>query len=371
MSWDVSRNAVRCGVAGVLALAGAVWSQSALAQAGDWKKTWDETVAAANKEGQLVISAPSGTAWREQLMTFQKAYPNIKLSITAAASRDFWPRVIKEREAKLNLWDFRVGGPDNLSYNVKAMGYIAPVRDFLILPEVLDENAWYGGIDGIFLDTDKRYFLGFAIYEENIAYYNSRLINDPNIGDLKSLIEPKWSGKISMADPRAGSPLTASGAMIKTYGEDFLRTLMTKQKPVIVKEPRQQMDWLASGRYPISIGVPTVAFVELEARGMSVSEYKRMVGPKTWTQGVGGIQVLADTPHPNATKVFVNWLLTRDVQARVMHVVKLNSRRKDVPLGDPDDAIDYARLDEYVGGQTEFMQPFQKRASEIFREVMQ
>jgi iron(III) transport system substrate-binding protein len=251
------------------------------------------------------------------------------------------------------------------------MGYMAAVRDMLILPEVVDDNAWYGGLDGIFLDKEKRYFLGFAIYEENIAYYNSKVIDGPNVSDLKTIIDPKWSGKISMADPRAGSPLTASGVMIKTYGEDFLRTLMTKQKPVIVKDRRQQMDWLASGRYPISIGVPTISFVELAAHGASVEEYKKMIGPKSWTQGVGGIQALADSPHPNATKVFVNWLLTRDVQAQIMNVVKMNSRRKDVPLGDPDDAIDYSDLDEYVGGQTEVMQPYQERASAIFRETIQ
>ena len=342
----------------------------AVAQSGDWKKVWDTTVAAANKEGELTISAPSGTAWREQLMTFQKSYPQIKLSITAAASRDFWPRIIKEREANLKLWDFRIGGPDNQSYQIKALGFFTPVRDMLILPEVVDDNAWYGGIDGIFLDADKRYFLGFGAYEENTAYYNSKFITDPAINDLKNIIDPKFAGKISMADPRAGSPLTASGVMIKAYGEDFLRKLMVDQKPIIVKEPRQQMDWLASGRYPITIGVPTISFVEYAARGASIEEFKRMIGARTWTQGVGGIQALTDAPHPNATKVFVNWLLTQKVQAQIMVAVKMNSRRKDVPLGDPDSAIDYSHLSDYYGGQTELMQPYQKRASEIFREVM-
>jgi len=36
-------------------------------------------------------------------MEFQKAYPKIKISVTPAASRDFWPRVIKEREVGQNL----------------------------------------------------------------------------------------------------------------------------------------------------------------------------------------------------------------------------------------------------------------------------
>jgi iron(III) transport system substrate-binding protein len=360
---------ITCSLA--LLLVAALWHGGAAAQGGDWKKAWDETIAAAKQEGQLVISAPSGTTWREQLMSFQQAYPGIRLSITASASRDFWPRIVKERDAKLSLWDLRVGGPDNLSYNVKAMGAIAPVRDMLILPDLLDDSTWHGGLDGIFLDKDKRYFLGFALYEENIAYYNSRLITDPGASDLKNLTDPRWAGRISMADPRAGSPLVGSGAMLRTYGEDFLRTLLTRQKPVIVKDPRQQIDWMASGRYPITIGMPTIAFVEYAQRGASIEEFRKMTGPRTWTQGVGGVQVLADPPHPSATKLFVNWLLTREVQARLMPVVKLNSRRKDVPLGDPSVAVDYDKLDEYVGGQTELVQPFQRRAAEVLHELLQ
>ena len=355
----------------LLFVTAALWHGGAAAQGGDWKTAWDQTIAAAKQEGQLVISAPSGTTWREQLMSFQQAYPGIRLSITASASRDFWPRIIRERDAKLSLWDLRVGGPDNLSYNVKAMGAIAPVRDMLILPELRDDSTWYGGLDGIFLDKEKRYFLGFALYEENIAYYNSRLIADPGAADLKDLTDPRWAGKISMADPRAGSPLVGSGAMLRTYGEDFLRTLLTRQKPVIVKDPRQQLDWMAAGRYPITIGMPTIAFVEYAQRGASIEEFRKMTGPRTWTQGVGGVQVLADPPHPNATKLFVNWLLTREVQARLMPVVKLNSRRKDVPLGDPSVAVDTTKLDEYVGGQTELVQPFQRRAAEILHELLQ
>jgi iron(III) transport system substrate-binding protein len=338
------------------------------APADDWKAVWDRTVEAAGKEGALVISGPSGTAWREQLLTFQKAYPGIKVDITASASREFWPRVIKEREAGLHLWDFRIGGPDTFSYSVKTMGAMTPVRDMLILPEVTDDSAWLGGLDGIFLDTEKKYFLGFAIYEEGFGTYNSKLI--PDVGGMKNLNDPKWTGKISIADPRAGSSLVGSGVIVKSYGDDFLRKLITVQKLTPVKEPRQQMDWMASGRYPITLGLPSIVFVEYAARGASVEEYKKIGGQLVWSQGVGGIQALKDAPHPNATKVFVNWLLTRDVQAQIMQAVKLNSRRKDLPPAAPEFAVDYAKFDEYVGGQTELMQPFQRRASEIYRELL-
>jgi ABC-type glycerol-3-phosphate transport system substrate-binding protein len=65
----------------------------------DWKADWDATVAAANKEGALVMSVPSGRAWRDALAKFQDAYPNIKVDMTPVASRDFWPRIVKEHEA--------------------------------------------------------------------------------------------------------------------------------------------------------------------------------------------------------------------------------------------------------------------------------
>src|SRR5262249_49747253 len=72
--------------------------------ADDWKARWDGIVAAAEKEGELNVSGPSGKIWRDELMAFQKAYPKIKLHVTPAASRDFWPRVLKEREIGQHLW---------------------------------------------------------------------------------------------------------------------------------------------------------------------------------------------------------------------------------------------------------------------------
>src|SRR5210317_1240456 len=91
----------------------ALVSASALtAAAADWpgKAKWDKVVAAAKKEGKLVVAGPSGRAWRGVLVKFQKDYPDIKISVTPFAGRDFWPRAMKEREVGKHLWDLRVGG---------------------------------------------------------------------------------------------------------------------------------------------------------------------------------------------------------------------------------------------------------------------
>ena len=334
----------------------------------DWTQQWETAIAAAKKEGELVISGPSGRNWRDFLMTFQDAFPGITVKITPSAGRDFWPRLIKEREVGQYLWDLRVGGSDNNTHVLRRQGYFAPIRDILILPEVLDDNAWYGGINGIFNDTDKRYLLSYALYTQGIATYNKKFIKGPLLA--KDVINPEYTGKISMADPRGGSSLSTTAVLLKFYGEDFVKKLIVDQQPVITKEPRQQMQWLMSGRYPIAFGLPTAAMVEYGGRGGSLDDFAQVEGVLAWSQGVGGASLLTHAPHPNASQVFLNWLLTKDVQENLMKAVKLNSRHKGVTIYDPDNAFDPAKLPESVGSQSEEITEYQDRASKLLREIM-
>jgi len=340
------------------------------AQNADWKADWDHTVAAAKKEGALIISSPSGTLWRDQLMSFNKDYPEIKLDVTPFASRDYWPRVVKEREAGQFLWDIRVGGADTLSYRLKAQGQLLPIRPLLVLPEVADEGNWIGGFQLLFLDKEKTYFPAFAIYDSQSIFYNSKIIPENQAPTAKTLTDPQWVGKISIADPRGGSGLNTLSVMTKLFGEAHVRKLMVDQKPLVTQDSRQQLSWLSTGRYPIAIGLPSAAFVEYESKGGSIDEFKKVPGLNLWAPGVGALQVLSQNPHPNATKVFVNWLLTRDVQTRIMKAVQLNSQRKDVPLGAPEIAMDLSKISDYTGTQDEDIEPFTTRTSEILREIL-
>jgi ABC-type Fe3+ transport system substrate-binding protein len=303
------------------------------------------------------------------LVRFQDAYPDIKLEMTAFSGRDFWARFLKERDVGQYLWDMRIGGYDAQEYRIKQAGNMQPVRDLLILPEVLDDNVWYGGLDGVFLDREKKYIFGFVAVDQTSANFNKKFVG-PTL-TVKDLIDPKWSGKISMADPRGGSPLTSMGGIYRDYGPDFIRKLMLDQKPVITNIPRQQTEWLVSGRYPIAFGVPSAAIVEYRRNGGDISSVGRLTGVRQWSMGVGGITVPTKNPHPAATKVFVNWLLSKDVQAHFMKGVELNSRRKDVPQGLPEYALDYSHYDEYYGGQTEAMKPYIEKAQKLLREIVQ
>lgn len=333
----------------------------------DWKKEWDQTVAAANKEGALTISGPSGTVWRNALMTFEKDYPGIKLKITAFSGRDFWPRFIKEREVGQYLWDLRLGGTDYFAYKLKSEGQFASVRNLLLLPEVADDDNWYGGIDGLFLDNEKRYILAYVAVETSPARYNRKFVPVPSL-DVKDLVDLKWKGKIAMADPHIGSSLAGMAILYKRYGPDFIKKLAIDQDPVITRIPRQQFDWMNSGRYPISWGLPSSTLAEYAHRGGDTSIFVNVNGGLQWSNGVGAILMPTKAPHPAAAKVFVNWLLTKSTQTALMKAVQLNSRHKGVPPGAPDLALDHSKIGDYENGQAEGIRPYQNKVIELLKE---
>ncbi|NDA46400.1 MAG: extracellular solute-binding protein [Alphaproteobacteria bacterium] len=330
---------------------------------------WDALVAAANKEGALVISGPQGRDWRVQLMEFQKDYPGIKLEVTPMASRDFWPRFSKERDVGQILWDLRVGGLDAPGYAFKKAGALDPIKPLLMLPEVVDSSKWLGGIQNSYLDKEKEYFFAFIAYETASASYNRKFASTPEDQSVKGLLQPKFKGKISMADPRGGASLNALSAIYQVYGEEFIRKLLVDQQPVITKEPRQQMDWIASGRNPIAFGIPKATFLEYGQRGVKLDDFVEMKELKVWTPGVGALTLMKGAPHPNAAKLFVNWLLKQETQEKLTLALKLNSRRTDVKAHDPELEVDAQNLAAYIGSQNEEIQDYQSKVVAILQEI--
>jgi ABC-type Fe3+ transport system substrate-binding protein len=77
---------------------------------------------------------------------------------------------------------------------------------------------------------------------------------------------------------------------------------------------------------------------------------------------------MKNAPHPNAARLFINWLLSSDGQTSWATVTTNNSRRLDVPVGDPEryaaPEIDYVYLNH------ERYEPDRQRAATIAREVL-
>jgi ABC-type Fe3+ transport system substrate-binding protein len=317
-----------------------------------WQTEWEQTVAAARQEGQVAVSGLVGEVWRNALLTFEKDYPGIKVEYNGVNSRDFWPRVRQEREAGHYLHDVRVGGADPEAFAAARDGILAPIRPLLVLPEVVDGSKWLGGIEGLFADTAKQYFVGFVAGVNAPVTVNRDVVSETDLRSDRELLDPRWKGRISMQDPRGGAAQSNLAAMLATYGESFVRELLLGQEVVVIADSRQQVEWLVRGRYPIAIGVAPAQLLHFQQQGLGQNAVD-LEGVRALSVGAGGLQVLSRAPHPHAARVFVNWLLTAPVQDRVAAATQLNSRRLEVSPGDPRAVPDAADLDRYVQAHTE------------------
>src|ERR687896_674853 len=123
---------------------------------------WEKILAAARKEGKVVVAIPLGEAYPRVIAAFQKAHPDIKAEPFSIHTRDFMSRYRKEREVGQVLWDALIGGPDSDIYGAAQQGFWDPVKPDLALPEVLDYSKWRGGIDNAFSDKNKKFAFNYV-----------------------------------------------------------------------------------------------------------------------------------------------------------------------------------------------------------------
>lgn len=278
---------------------------------------WEKTVKAAEQEGQVVVYK-LGPDW--EWNAFQKRFPKIKIVTVQGGGAETLQRLMAERRAGKFLADVvRLGGGTSTTlYKGKALDPITPA---FILPEVKEQKHWFEGKHH-FNDIENRHIFLYAAFPLRLLGYNTKLVEPKAITSFHDLLDPKWRGKITAKDPRdpgGGSPLLFL-YYSPQLGPDYLKKLITEGGLTLVRDERQQTDWLASGKFPIAITAKPAEVDEAKRQGLPVDV---LDGHATKKDGVGlesggtMISLVNKGPHPNAAKVLINWFLSREGQLAV------------------------------------------------------
>lgn len=330
---------------------------------------WDQIVEAAKKEGKLVISGAPSERYRTALVdAFQAKYPEIAIEYVGLNGRDFWPKLLQERKLDQYLWDLRMGGPDAVGWE-KAREITVPIRPIL-QPENADDAAWLGGLDGLFVDKENQYVPGFFAYSANPVSVNRDFISESELTSPEGLLDPKFKGKIVLNDPRGGAGLGYLAVLYQFYGEEFVKELLTKQEIVVTSDNRQLVEWVVRGRYPIGIGFDSTNLETFQEKGLGLNIKELEEGPLGLSMGFGAINFLDKAPNPNAAKVYINWILSEEGQKVQAEVLKLNSRRIGVALGDAKVEVKPDRLDRYISHQEEEMAETRTKVRKLADELI-
>ena len=289
---------------------------------------WDKIVEAGRKEGKVVASIPPSAELRKLMeLTFPKRY-GIGVEFVPARGGNIIRRMVDESKAGVQYFDIHIGGTESVITGLLPESVLEPVEPFFVLPEVRDPKQWWGG--HIWADNAKRFLYAFVAYQTVSLWSNVNVYKPAEFRGFDDLLDPKLQNKIGISDPRTpGSGSSMWSYMNYIKGEEYLKRLVA-QKLFVTRDLRLLAENLAKGKIAVTSGIAYSEYLPFIKAGLPVTPLPVPKEGLYVSGGYGHLTILKNPPHPNATKVFVNWLLGRDGQEIFSRAMGVGTRRLDV-----------------------------------------
>lgn len=291
-------------------------------------KPSDELAEAARREGSVVIYASGeAAAWEPIKQAWSARYPGVNLEIVNQRGRDTREKIIAEQAAKRVVADVVSAGPDSTT-ELDKLGFLDPFQP----AELSAIRADFVDPRGILLPRNVNVY-GITV--------NTRLLAaEEQPKRWADLVDPKYRGRITMQDPRgSGGGLTVFTALLKVHGESYLRKL-SEQQIVMGSQTAQIRTALIRGEHAILLTDTAEGVSRAVAEGAPL----RFIRPE---EGVAvtpiSVTVVKNAPHPNAAKLFANWVLSQEGQTAVA-ASGATPVRTGVPVASPEYSIDGVAL---------------------------
>lgn len=283
------------------------------APAGAPASDWQAIVAAANKEGHIVVIGPTNSDIATVLVDgFQTLYPQISVDFTSLAWGAVGPKVLTELSAGQHLTDLVLSAGMSTLLSLRDQNALTPLQPYLSGPEGQSSSNWTGGTF-TFADEAQQYALALSYIAAPTLAYNPTAVPPGTVTSFKDLLNPTWKSKLAMYDPRVAGTGQAAITMMYTsssLGPDYLRQLFA-QDVSLSRDDRQLVDFVVQGVYPIEATGSQTVVAPLQRSGISVS----MLGGPDMQEGswisATGASVVSQPPHPNAAQVYLDYVLSQ------------------------------------------------------------
>lgn len=285
-------------------------------------QAWDKVVQAAKKEGTVTYYsyAATGEIGISIAKAFESAY-GIKLENITGPGTGFIERLKTERRMGQMVGDVLQASVANVLM-AKEQGMTLSAKGVPVFDE---KDVWK--LHPFSFDRDGH--LAILSTSEYSPYVNTKLVKkEEEPKSWQDFLQPKWKGKLVMPDPLSNSfvYVVAMGLLDnKMIDEKWLRQLGGQL--VLASNPRDALAKLSRGDVAVSVwGVSVDAGIFI-ADGAPV---KRLNVEEGLLVSATPLTLISGSPHPNAAKLFVNWLLSKEGQTVYNRAMKASSHRKDV-----------------------------------------
>ncbi|HSB71305.1 MAG TPA: extracellular solute-binding protein [Candidatus Methylomirabilis sp.] len=260
----------------------------------------DARLEAAKKEGKVVWYTSLAVPSTEKIAKmFEAAYPGIKVEAHRTGSERVLQRLMQELQANIKNAD---------------VVHTSDAGHFVLLKEKKLLMAYApAGIEKFPAGFKDRDGFSYGLRSTlSVIAYNPKVIPAAEAPRTwKDLLDPKWRGKLVTAHPGySGVISTHVLALVNLYGWDFFKQ-MAQNKPMLVQSANDPAQVVASGERPIAVDGSEYFFYQTKKKGNPIE----IVYPKEGVPLVVSPSAITSfAPHPNAAKLFTDFIFSKEVQ---------------------------------------------------------
>jgi ABC-type Fe3+ transport system substrate-binding protein len=283
--------------------------------ASDWQAQWDQLLAAARAEGEVAVVGLTDTTGPYVIDKFRQRF-GINVKSMGVTSADASPRLVTEQRQSVYQWDVYFSSAGNLLSTVVPAGGIEDVdilNDVLLSPEVKDpKNYRTGGL--LFANGDHRLLIDAIDVRGSSIWVNTQTLAQKSLtyNTYKDLFNPAlpYKGLVGLRAP--SRPHAGTNILAATYyvdGTDAVQAVLNQS--TYIDNTRVLTDEFLRGRLAFNIGGDATPIEECQAQG-ACQEIKRSSVPPYALADITAM--IKKAPHPNAAKVFINWIMSKEGQ---------------------------------------------------------
>lgn len=293
-------------------------------------------IEAAKSEGKMSYYTTMTLSQSKKVVdAFQKKYPFITPELFRGGGDEVLNRIQNEARGGLYAWDVvSTRGDSVLTFEESKLiaPYRSPESKFIDKDMVDDDGYW-------------------AAYYVNpyVLGYNTKLVKKEEVPKTyEQLLDPKWKGrKISIDDSAYGLLAGLMHAWGKEKAIEYFKKLAA-QDPVVQRGNTNRVQLTMAGEFPLIIAyAPTIQ------RETSKGHPMDWVPLEPVPVQVNPMMLAAKAPHPNAGKLFIDFLLSKQGQEMLVGFRRIPVR-EDVDADPPRLFKGYKRIVEHPEDYKDF-----------------
>ena len=267
-------------------------------------------IEAAKKEGELGWWSTIAQDQSQKIIDeFMKLYPFIKANYWRSGSVGVHNKVLIEARAGRASWDVVSQTTPEFIHELKQKRLIAPYN-----------SAERRHFSSDLKDKDG-YWTGTYALPTGLGFNTRQVKRDEVPKNYQALLHPKWQGKKISVDDESYEFLVG---LMQAWGRgpavEYLKKLAA-QEPMIGRGNSQRTQLLAAGEFPLAIAY-THTLEWSKAQGNSID----WVNLEPVVIKFDGIMLGSKAAHPNAAKLFIDFMLSQQGQALLQSFSRVTLR---------------------------------------------